>query len=929
MLADVFFQFFLVTFACYLFASGFLVTKTSVDTVNGCGFFGDNCTETGWRHGFPTPKFNRVLIVIVDAMRYDFIDSKVRKTSETLHFAGQLSTASEMSARFSDRSLTFVFRADPPTTTLQRLKALMSGTLPAFIEAGANFGSSHVAEDNLIDTLVGRFGRTAVCIGDDVWSGVFPTQFGKHAHWFPGLNVWDLHSVDDGVTPLLWDYLRDPDWTLLIAHFVGLDHAGHRFGPHHPALGAKLRQMSVVLDNITRQMTDDTLLVVFGDHGMDSTGNHGGDTGLEVNAGLWLYSKSKPLTDEKSSLMQSMQFHSTDYEDWQGNVENAFPYLETPRRLRAVNQIDLVPTIALLLGYPIPFENLGSAIIEPLFAGSANATDWALALAGNANQLAAYVTVYYEKQTFGSLSKRLRDALLEKHAAAIAALEECILHMNDELKCLTAYKLYLDFARSTLSACRSFWTQFKLPRMYAGVALVGLALVSSLTLVEKVSRVGKSFQPVTITLVAAALLAAVLSTLKVNLLLDNFSWWEAVAMAGFLGALVWAKQILISPQLARVPWYRYFTVLLALVQPLAMLSDSFTIHEETLVHVLLQTLLLVALLAQQGRRGVLLLLMLVNRLQHAITLCRNEQRPFCTPSVFESPNSSITWYPIIPIQTACVLVALYVLYARLKLPKSTITVTACCCAVASVYWILDTLEAHQVVGSEATKLGVALKDYKQLFARVAYPACLSLYLFNWFRCRNSSSARTQSLLCVLFSFVVINLLLKPMSGYSLALGLLQVALIVDMNARRLAFDPSYWSLYIYLLGYHLFFTTGREATLQSIDWSLAFIGLDGVNYAVSPILLIVSHFGVFTFSSLANLTLGLTTLPKGGKHTINGTGRSLSLLHLFFCSIATLHLRQHHSILNVFLPRWLLAIFGSFSMEVLASTIVYSKLFSS
>lgn len=38
------------------------------------------------------------------------------------------------------------FIADPPTTTMQRLKALTTGTLPTFIDAGSNFASQAIDE---------------------------------------------------------------------------------------------------------------------------------------------------------------------------------------------------------------------------------------------------------------------------------------------------------------------------------------------------------------------------------------------------------------------------------------------------------------------------------------------------------------------------------------------------------------------------------------------------------------------------------------------------------------------------------------------------------------------------------------------------------------------------------------------------------------
>ena len=42
-------------------------------------------------------------------------------------------------------------------------------------------------------------------------------------------------------------------------------------------------------------MTNDTLLIVMGDHGMTRTGDHGGDSPDELNAALFVYSP-KQLT---------------------------------------------------------------------------------------------------------------------------------------------------------------------------------------------------------------------------------------------------------------------------------------------------------------------------------------------------------------------------------------------------------------------------------------------------------------------------------------------------------------------------------------------------------------------------------------------------------------------------------------------------------
>lgn len=43
--------------------------------------------------------------------------------------------------------------ADAPTTTLQRLKGITTGSLPTFIDVGSNFATAEINEDNIIDQV--------------------------------------------------------------------------------------------------------------------------------------------------------------------------------------------------------------------------------------------------------------------------------------------------------------------------------------------------------------------------------------------------------------------------------------------------------------------------------------------------------------------------------------------------------------------------------------------------------------------------------------------------------------------------------------------------------------------------------------------------------------------------------------------------------
>jgi phosphatidylinositol glycan class O len=76
--------------------------------------------------------------------------------------------------------------------------------------------------------------------------------------------------------------LEKSDSDVIIGHFLGVDHVGHRYGPDHPEMALKLSQMNEVLSELIDRTGEDTVLFVMGDHGMTPDGNHGGASDLEV-----------------------------------------------------------------------------------------------------------------------------------------------------------------------------------------------------------------------------------------------------------------------------------------------------------------------------------------------------------------------------------------------------------------------------------------------------------------------------------------------------------------------------------------------------------------------------------------------------------------------------------------------------------------------
>ena len=145
--------------------------------------------------------FDKAVVIIVDALRYDFtVPFNGNETGQQEHyFHNAFPVLHETSVREPNNAFLRPFIADPPTTTLLRLEGLTTGTLPTFIDAGSNFAGTAIDEDNLVEQLV-KAGRKVVHLGDDTWEALFPGKFEPTlSKPFDSFNVWDLHTVDNGV----------------------------------------------------------------------------------------------------------------------------------------------------------------------------------------------------------------------------------------------------------------------------------------------------------------------------------------------------------------------------------------------------------------------------------------------------------------------------------------------------------------------------------------------------------------------------------------------------------------------------------------------------------------------------------------------------------------------------------------------------------
>jgi GPI ethanolamine phosphate transferase 3 subunit O len=481
----------LVLVGLYWFAASFFLAKRSLEHVSSCDEAASllkeqlglsteaihilqrqrivsNSEESHRRGCWMDRRVDSLIILLVDALRFDFAYYNLPQSiGQRLQ---QLNSTSRL----------FQFIADPPTVTMQRLKALTTGGLPTFADISGNFGGAKVPEDTWVKQLLKstnfhsrglNFGAKVGFVGDDTWEDLFPNYF-TESYPYPSFNTRDLDTVDNGCfrrLPGLLQKLRTNDETeseleAVIVHFLGVDHVGHTYGPHNQHMDAKLRQMDNALQSVLQRLDESDhchTALIFGDHGMTEDGNHGGGTTEETHAALFVHT-----SPSCGAMTDAVHLEQKTSSEW---VSQSFATL---------HQIDLVPVIATLLGLPIPFANVGGLI--PSILPGLNVQQMTAALALNAAQVWRYLTVYSETANRLPDLNLLHDRLQVAVASYSSALRQ---HQDeDDDKYLEASGLFKLFLTEALDLGQRVWTRFDNIGMLCGifVLMIGLFLYALL-----------------------------------------------------------------------------------------------------------------------------------------------------------------------------------------------------------------------------------------------------------------------------------------------------------------------------------------------------------------------------------------------------------------------------------------------------------------
>ncbi|KAF2847226.1 GPI ethanolamine phosphate transferas-like protein 2 [Plenodomus tracheiphilus IPT5] len=512
----------LIPVAILVFAAGFFPYKPFMP---GLAQYEDLAIYGGEDHDVqkqPEAPFNKLVFMVVDALRSDFVYGE----ESGMSFVQSLIRAGT--------ALPYTAHATSPTITMPRVKAITTGSIPSFVDVILNFAESDTSSTLATqDTWLAQIkakkfanGKTGklVMYGDDTWLKLFPDFF-ERADGTSSFFVSDFTEVDNNVTRHIPNELLNSDWDTMVLHYLGLDHIGHKAGPRSPNMLPKQREMDDMVRNIYEAIENEdhltnTLFVLCGDHGMNDGGNHGGSSPGETSPALVF------MSPKLNKVSKSKGYESPT----KPKNEGEFEYYDM------VEQSDIAPTIAGLLGFPVPRNNLG-VMLEGALGLWDSTADRVRLLHQNAKQMKKIVEATYT-------GLRFDDELLSREEMGLECTgNDSTLSDGQELACLwqqvvassqdeqVATKNTYKFMRKAQETMSGAASNYNVPFLFLGTLLSALVCILSFFTLPSFFPLTSSGFSTALTILLYAILTFASSYVEEE---HNFWYW---ATSGWLGLL--------------------------------------------------------------------------------------------------------------------------------------------------------------------------------------------------------------------------------------------------------------------------------------------------------------------------------------------------------------------------------------------------------
>jgi hypothetical protein len=245
-----------------------------------------------------------------------------------------------------DAGATTSMTSRAPTYPLPAWAALITGLWPELNNApvldASQVAGRSVSFDHIFVAARDAGLRTAIA-GFEAWDSLVPSDAVDASFYSDGQDA----AADAQVAQAAFGFIVDPQYNLVLVHFSQLDAVGRSDGTASPAYQSAARQIDAYLRQIMRLVDPaNSVLIVTSDHGLMEDGGLGGDE------------------PELTSL------------PWVMVGEYVVPGIYSP-----VDQVDVAPTIAALLGTRLPTSAQGRPLYEMLRLDEDSLTQGYLVLA--------------------------------------------------------------------------------------------------------------------------------------------------------------------------------------------------------------------------------------------------------------------------------------------------------------------------------------------------------------------------------------------------------------------------------------------------------------------------------------------------------------------------------------------------------------------
>jgi len=264
----------------------------------------------------PTPPLtDRVVLVVIDGLRRDTA-------------AAAMPTLQQLAGR----GARYVVRVGEPSLSYPGWTVIGSGAWQSLSGVTTNWFQGPVPVDSVFQEAR-RAGLRVVGAGTGGWGELFGPGFDRlEVPDVPLERPEEVDRLDEAILARGLDLLKDPQARLILIYFAGPDEYGHAFGGASPAYREIVRRTDERLARVAAAMDlRRGTLIVTTDHGHIDTGGHGGWEPIV---------KEVPLVMAGKGIRVGVEGQGT--------------------------QADIAPTVAALLGIPIPVHAMGRPLMEAL-----------------------------------------------------------------------------------------------------------------------------------------------------------------------------------------------------------------------------------------------------------------------------------------------------------------------------------------------------------------------------------------------------------------------------------------------------------------------------------------------------------------------------------------------------------------------------------